>query len=308
MKIAILGATSEIAKDVIRWLMASREHECVLFARCPQAVEEWQLAQGFSVRYPAHAFDVFMTIKNFDAVINFVGIGDPAIAARMGASILEVTTIYDELALAYIKERPQCRYLFMSSGAVYGGSFEQPAGEHSIAAFAINDSHLDNWYAIAKFCAEMRHRALPRHQIIDIRVFNYISRYQDMKSRFFIADMVRAMRAGEGFKTSSSNFFRDYISPIDFCQLVGIMLTTSTGSGVVDCYSKAPVDKHGLLKAMSLQFGLVYEFEGSSEAVNVTGLKPNYYSIYHVAEKWGYAPTQTAIDAVIGEVGALLGH
>lgn len=307
MKIAILGATSEIAKDVIRWLIATGEHECVLFARRPHAVEEWQLAQGFSVRYPARAFDAFRTTQKFDAIINFVGIGDPAIAARMGHSILEATTDYDELALAYIKEHPQCRYLFMSSGAVYGGSFEQPAEENSTAVFAINDAHISNWYAIAKFFAEMRHRAHPDHQIIDIRVFNYISRYQDMKSRFFIADIVRAMRAGESFKTPSSNFFRDYISPVDFCQLVDVMLTTSAGSGAVDCYSKAPVDKHSLLKAMSRKLGLVYELEDSSETINVTGLKPNYYSMHHVAEKLGYAPTKTAVDAVVDEVGALLG-
>lgn len=308
MKIAILGATSEIAKDVIRWLMASGKHECVLFARRPQAVEEWQLAQGFPVRYPAHTFDVFMALKKFDAIINFVGIGDPAVAARMGASILGITNAYDELALAYIKERPQCRYLFMSSGAVYGGSFEQPAGEHSTATFAINDSHISNWYAIAKFCAEMRHRAQPELQIIDIRIFSYISRYQDMNSRFFIADMVRAMRVGESFKTSSSNFFRDYISPVDFCQLMEIMLTISTGSRSVDCYSKAPVDKHNLLKAMSRQFGLVYEFKDSPEPVNITGLKPNYYSTRHGAEKLGYVPTKSAINAVVDEVGALLGR
>jgi len=307
MKIAILGATSEIAKDLIRWLLFVPGYECVLFARRPDAVTTWladqRLPNGFAVKY----FDQLFEISDFDAIINFVGVGNPALAAQMGASILNVTASYDDLALAYVKNRPACRYIFLSSGAVYGENFDAPVTCASRAIFPINDSQITNWYSVAKFYAEMRHRTLSEQSIIDIRVFNYISRYQNINARFLLTDMIRAIKEPTIFKTSTSNFYRDYLSPVDFCQLIACVLNGPNINSAIDCFTKAPVDKHSLLNSMSQRFGLVYEFTKELGSANVTGLKPNYFSTNQLAtELFGYIPQKTALEAVVEETGAIL--
>ena len=57
MKIAILGATSEIAKDVIRWFSSMSVCDCVLFARRPDVVSAWQEKQGLVNSFPVRIFD-----------------------------------------------------------------------------------------------------------------------------------------------------------------------------------------------------------------------------------------------------------
>ena len=90
---------------------------------------------------------------------------------------------------------PACRYLFLSSGAAYGSSFNEPANmEIRQPVVAINDLSPHEWYGVAKLHAECRHRSHPELPIIDIRVFNYFSRTQDISARFLITDILRAIR------------------------------------------------------------------------------------------------------------------
>src|SRR5690606_20133400 len=159
----------------------------------------------------------------------------------------------------------------------------------------------------AKFYAEMRHRALQHLPIIDIRVFNYISRHQDLSSRFLITDMIRAARDSTLFTTTLSNLKRDYLSPADFYGIIAAVLSGPNINAAIDCFTKAPVDKHSLLSSMRLHFDLNYEFTNEHVYTNVTGLKQNYFSENYLAAKlFNYTPKKTALEAVIEEVAALL--
>src|SRR5450756_1882049 len=119
MRIAILGATSQIAKDLIESFAAQGTHALMLYARRPQAVVQWLASVDLPERYPVHDYGAFGADEHFDAILNFVGVGDPVAAAAMGASIFDVTLKYDELALSYVRQHPACRYIFLSSGAAY---------------------------------------------------------------------------------------------------------------------------------------------------------------------------------------------
>lgn len=306
MKIAILGATSEIAKDLIRFLSLSDEHDCVLFARRPESVLDWQIQQDFSNRFPACGFDTFAGVPDFDVIINFVGVGNPALAASAGAALLNTTATFDELALSYIQRHPGCRYIFLSSGAVYGEIFSQPAKSTSQAVYPVNSMPIRNWYAIAKFHAEMRHRALPELSIMDIRVFNYFSRYQDIDSQFLVTDMIRAIKNGHMLKTTRNNIIRDYLSPGDFSRLIGVLMAGPPRNAAVDCFTRAPTDKYSLLKGMHQEFGLRYEFDNALESNSITGLKTHYYSTHHLAGEFGYMPQKTSLESVLEETRALL--
>ena len=305
MKIAILGATSQIAKDLTVSLSTAEDKHLHLFARRPDKVKKWLASVGLAEYYPTDDFSGFGT-QGFDAIINFVGSGNPAQTATMGASILDVTSQYYEIALDYVRQHPACRYLFLSSGAAFGSSFDEPANEHTKATIAINDLNQQDWYAIAKLYAECRHRSLPHLPIIDIRVFNYFSRTLDISARFLITDILRAIRDKTVLKTSPDHIMRDFVTPSDFHKLVISLLAGPATNTAVDCHTLAPIDKLTLLAAMQGEFGLQYEITAVPATINATGVKPNYYSLNKRATAFGYIPTLTSLEGVLREAKAIL--
>lgn len=306
MRIAILGATSEIAKDLVLSLCAQSTHELLLYARRPGVVSQWLASVGLVGRYSVADFTAFNADRRFEAIINFVGVGDPAQAAVMGAAIFDVTLKYDELALDYVRQRPECRYVFLSSGAAYGSSFNEPVDENTQAVIAINNLPPQEWYAAAKLHAECRHRALSHLPIVDIRVFNYFSHTQDMSARFLITDILRSIRDKTVLQTSAGYITRDYLHPSDFYRLVIAILTSPAANAVVDCYSKAPIDKSDLLAVMQEKFGLRYNIVETIASVNATGNKPCYYSLNARAANFGYQPGLTSEDGILMEAKAIL--
>ena len=282
--LAVLGATSRMARDFAPLMRGKAELK--LFARGSEALPYTEFPGGA-----------------YDAVINFVGVGDPSRAKSMGDEILSVTRQYDEMALDYQARHPGTRYIFLSSGAAYGGDFREPArdgGETVVAADAPQ-----NYYGAAKQQAEMRHRARPERTIFDLRVFNYVSRAMDLSAPFLLSDMIRCARDGSVFRTSDRPMARDFLHPADFTQLVERCLTAD-GNSALDCYSQAPIIKHELLELMASRFGMTYEIAPTPPAVNITGEKPLYYSDSRRAAALGYVPAYSSRNAIAEEVAAIL--
>lgn len=304
--IAILGATSEIAKDLILSFAGGDRYQATLFARRVDAVHEWLYSLGLASRFEIKHFNSFDDKENFDALINFVGVGNPAQAASLGASIFDVTLKYDEMALSYLKNHPSCKYIFLSSGAAYGSSFNIPVDAKSKSIIDINDLQQQDWYGVSKLHAECRHRSLAQLPIIDIRIFNYFSHTQNMGSRFLITDIVRAIREKAILKTSADTIMRDYVGSQDFYQLIEKILISDIKNDVFDCYSKAPIDKNTLLNMMKESFGLQYQSTQKSLEINATGIKANYYSLNRRAEVFGYHPTLSSRDVLLAETELLL--
>lgn len=305
MRIAIVGATSQIAKDLITTFAAKTDDHLYLFARHPNEVIKWLAASKLPERYPAKDFSAFAT-QEFDAVINFVGIGNPAQAVAMGNSIFDITLRFDAMVLDYLQTHPTCRYLFLSSGAAYGSAFNEPANRNTPAIVPINALPPHEWYGVAKLHAECRHRALPDFSIMDIRVFNYFSHTQDISARFLITDMLRAIRDRTILITSPDYIVRDFLHPSDFYNLVSTILRSPMTNAAVDCYSKAPVDKPTLLATMQGEFGLRYETAKTTTGVNATGSKPNYYSLNTRAADFGYQPSLNSLEGILIESRKIL--
>lgn len=305
IRIAFLGATSQMARDLVASCVNDEKKQLHLFARRPDAVREWLTKSGLSGRYPVSNFSELAQYE-FDAVINFVGVGNPAQLVEMGKAIFEITLRFDEMVLDYLESHPACRYLFLSSGAVYGSNFSEPARRDTPANIKINDLAQHEWYGVAKLHAECRHRAHPGLCIFDIRVFNYFSRTQDIDARFLITDMLRAIRDNTVLKTSPDFIVRDFLHPSDFHNLVNALLSAPPNNTAVDCYSKAPIDKPTLLAAMRENFGLNYEVAGQSAGINATGSKPHYYSENRRAAEFGYLPAWTSLKGVLSEASIIL--
>lgn len=307
MKIAILGATSEIAKDLIVSFTQKLSHDLLLFSRNPEHIKQWLILIGSSIQCQALGYEAFSADRTFDVIINFVGVGNPAKAVEIGSSIFEVTQNYDLMALNYLKAHPNCKYIFLSSGAAYGNIFQQPANESSQAIFPVNQMEAKNWYGLAKLYAETRHRAHTNLNITDVRVFNYFSATQDMSARFLISDAVRAIASRQILQTSAENIVRDYLGAEDFYQLISKILLAGPTNTAVDCYSQQPIQKFQLLDLLLEQYGLKYEVSAHFGTPNAYGAMHNYYSINRIANKfYGFEPKFTSAELVLSQSAIIL--
>ncbi len=304
--IAILGATSQIARDLIVSFATDDDQSLHLFARRPAAVEQWLETVGLPNRYPVDDFSRFGE-QTFDAIINCVGVGNPAEAIRMGNAVLEITWRFDTLVIDYLSTHPACRYLFLSSGAAYGSHFMEPATRETRAVIPINALSAQDLYGVAKLHAECRHRSHPEWAIVDIRIFNYFSHTQDLSARFFMTDILRAIRDKERLSTSPDYIVRDFLHPSDWYQLVQAILSAPPTNAVLDGYSLAPIDKPSLLAAMQETFGLRYQIIGQRANVPIaTGVKPYYYSLNTRAADFGYQPRLTSLEGIMRESEKIL--
>lgn len=307
MRLAILGATSTIARDLVSSFLVNTDHQLYLFSRNQASVSEWMrgLPNQYISRIHNEEYPRFLCGQEYEAMINFVGVGDPVKAASMGSSIFEATHKYDELCLAYQQINPNCRYIFMSSGAAYGSIFDEPATVFSNATHPINNVGKQDWYGIAKMCAEVRHRSL-NFPIVDVRIFSYFSSTQSIDAHFFISELIRAIKQKKVFLTSEENIYRDYVGSEDFFQLIKAILTAPPTNSVVDCYSAKPINKYLVLESFKEEFGLEYEFLIEPVGINATRHKRCYYSTNYSARELGYVPSLNSLDLLLSESRKIL--
>ena len=302
MKIAILGATSQIARDLI--LSFSDEHQLELFSREATAMGRWMVENNLR-NYSSRTYFDFPATSGLNAIINFVGAGNPERVKKMGANIFNITDTFDRMALDYVDHNRHCLYIFMSSGAAFGDNFSTPADAQKTSVLPINNLQPEHYYGAAKAMAEIRHRVSDRN-IIDLRVFNYFSHTISLKHRFMITDMIRAIQDNVTYRVDRNQIVRDYIGPLDFYQMINVLLSTDNINTAIDCYSRQPVSKDTLLTRMAERYGLQYETTGYQAGMPTTGIKEKYYSTNTAAYALGYRPTLTSLETIFIEADKIL--
>jgi len=301
MRIAILGATSQIAKDLA--LSFNDKHSLVLYARRPAAVAQW-LSQVNLQNCTFRDVSTFTHNTRFDAILNFVGAGDPETIQRLGKRIFGITESYDQMVLDYLQEYPDCLYIFMSSGAVFGDNFSTPVNNQTRSIFPINNIQPQHYYGLAKAQAEYRHR-MSDYNIVDLRIFNYFSRTANLQSQFMICGMLRSVLEGKEYVIDHTPITRDYVGPKDFYQMINVLLDQEKINTAVDLYSRLPISKDLLVETMKERYGLkVWVRNAPLHAA--TGVKENYYSTNLEAYSLGYRPTLTSIQTITEEADELL--
>ena len=189
--IAILGCTGHVGKNLIFNFKKEKKFNLFLFSRdgrkIKKVIADCNLQDGFNIKN----YEQFNESK-YDAIINCIGLSDPAKIIEVNNSILEITEKYDSMILDYLKEHTLVNYVNFSSGAVYGGNFIS----------AVNDStkiktpnHKISPYALSKIKAEIKHRKLKNFNIIDVRLFSFFSRFMDIKAKFLISEIVSSIIA-----------------------------------------------------------------------------------------------------------------
>ena len=297
MQIAILGASSHISKGLIK-LFLKNDNNLKLFVRDKTIFHEWIRFQDIKKNVEIFHYDEFNNEMLLDLIINCIGVGDPQKLVNMGSSILEVTKIYDDLAIDFLEKNSNTKYIFFSSGAVYGNIFSSPANEHSSAMIDLNFQSSSDYYALAKLYSEARHRSLSHLDIVDFRIFNYISAELNIRDGFFISQVINALIDNTQFITNSTNIMRDFVGPEDLYSLIEIICQQKEINSSFDIYSKEPIDKFSILDFLQSSYGLSYKVKSQNDFEINKDFKENYYSTYHKAHTIGYSPLYTSIENI----------
>jgi nucleoside-diphosphate-sugar epimerase len=296
--IAILGATGHIGKALAAELNGDPNTELLLYARRPNAVVGGLDITEFGER-------------PFDVVINAVGAGDPGRLKKIGSGIIELTEQIDNFVLRALENDPRALLLSLSSGAVYGTEFFSPAATQTKIEIAPNDIMEKNFYAIAKLYSEVKHRALSKFNIIDLRVFSFFSRYLDLDGQFFMADLARSLMNKQTFETMPDEMVRDYTVPEDFAQLIRCCIqkwqsSRSPINTAIDVYSREPTGKFDLIDHLENEFGLICQISEQLNSPATGGQKSMYCSNFNKAEEWGFRPRYDSIEGIAAELTMLL--
>ena len=109
MRIAILGAASQIAQNLILSFSKYKDYDFSLFSRNVALLQKWINNESLSDKYQVQEYSEFGHHQKYDVIINFVGIGDPVKAQIMGSDIFTVTEKYDDMALEYLKQNKKTK-------------------------------------------------------------------------------------------------------------------------------------------------------------------------------------------------------
>ena len=161
MKIAILGSTGHVGKNLAYYFGNEYTHELFLFSRNEKKLEKTVSQLGLKKNFSVRTYDEFNNSK-YDVVINCVGISDPAKIKSSQGTILETTEKFDTMTLDYLERFPESKLINFSSGIVYGGNFSSP-----ITKTILIDENFDGGkkngrseYALSKINSEIKHRKL----------------------------------------------------------------------------------------------------------------------------------------------------
>jgi nucleoside-diphosphate-sugar epimerase len=294
--IAILGATGYIGRSLARCYAETDPRPLVLFARSPERLR--------GDAWPDHVtllpLDCFAA-GGFDLIVNAIGAGDPRRVAALGAQVLDLTGQWDRAVLDGLGERN--RYVFLSSGAIYGAG--GAAGGDGVPELAINALDRVPPYTAAKLIAELTHRNLPERSILDLRVFAYADAGIPLNGRFFLAELALSLVRREVFVTAPEDMIRDYAGAVELKALIDCWEGVGAPNGAADLYTRDPVAKHKLLAAARDRYRLETRYS-SNVSASPTGIKPVYASNWRRAAEWGYWPRRDALAVVLDALDRLV--
>ena len=248
MKIAILGSTGHVGKNLTYYFGNEYTHELFLFSRNEKKLEKTVSQLGLKKNFSVRTYDEFNNSK-YDVVINCVGISDPAKIKSSQGTILETTEKFDTMTLDYLERFPESKLINFSSGIVYGGNFSSPITKTILIDenFDGNEKDGRGEYALSKINSEIKHRMLKSLNIIDFRLFSFFSRFINLDAKFLMCEVISSIMQNKKFLTDETDIYRDYIHPKDLFLYVKKCMAKDSLNDVFDICSKKPIGKYELL-------------------------------------------------------------
>jgi nucleoside-diphosphate-sugar epimerase len=308
-QIAILGATSHIAKGLIHNFLRGGTSRLHLYTMSPDAARAFLAKLGIPGGNDVAIHEGYGDFRRhpYDVIVNCVGVGTRKKLADDFTKYFTVIEEYDNLAISSLRhENPDALYVGFSSGAVYGGDFSSPMQENTEHRIRVNHVDKRDYYSIVRLNSEAKHRAFRDLKIVDLRVFAYFSRFLDWTDGYFISDVIDCVLHHKTLTTGNVNFVRDYVHPQDLFALVVKCMEAGRINEAFDATSAQPVEKREILDYFSAAYGLQYVTDPSVNQRSTTGAKQIYYSTYRKAAQIGYQPQFRALDAIVQEAKYIL--
>ena len=296
-KILILGASGHVGRSLAFFLAQTGSHQLVLTSRkIGRILKLAQILNNASVVALERLWE-----HDCDIIVNCIGAGGPQNIRELGPRLMHITEQFDNAILEYLDSHKDTLYVSLSSGEVYGLSYEQPISDETPSLFPVNELTAHHCYGIAKLNAESKHRARLDRNIVDYRIFGYVSRFLDIGQGFFLAEVLQALLNGAEFSTSPADMTRDFIHPQDLCRLIELCAKSRPINIGVDVRSRAPTTKFAVLEKLTAEFGLRWNIMKADSVEERSNDKPNYYATTSIADSIGFVPEYTALDAVTEE-------
>ena len=304
LKIAILGATSHIAKGLIYNFLQNGEFSLHLYIRKSDKVNQIHhfldtIKKTVAKSYIIHkGYNDFLKCS-YDVVINCIGVGTISKLQGDYTKYFTVTEEYDNLVINYLHNyHPKALYIGFSSGAIYGREFSAPVQENTTNCIRVNHITPQDYYSIVRLNSEVKHRAFKNLNIVDLRLFSYFSRFIDLSDDYFIVEVINCILNKKVLKTNKMNIVRDYIHPKDLFSLIRKCIKVDKINGAFNVVSLKPVSKWEILDYFSSEYGLKYKIIPSLNYTSATGSKNIYYSTYNNAARLGFKPVFNSMDAI----------
>jgi len=290
MNIAIWGGTGHVGRALYH-AFNGRGFNCHCYVRNPQKAEKCLPTGSFS------DFKEFPSGK-YDVLIN--GISAGVVSERF---LFETLETWDWRMIEFAKEHPGCCCVSISSGTVYGDEFSAPADDNM--TLSLNPNHVESKqiYGLIKLMCEQRHRAFYDLAIVDLRLFNFFTRYMEFEQPFFMSDVIKAVKNNDILITNTADFYRDFTHPDDFADLIYLCAGKKINA-CYDLYSSAPVKKSEILTAFARRYGLHYSCGEIWHSL--TGNKSQYFSNNKKAGELGYEPKFSSLDVLINETDFII--
>lgn len=301
MNIAILGATSHIAKGLIERFLGHGHDHLFLFARSTEKTTQFFKALGmpYSDAYTLTSDFAAFPSSSYDLIINCVGVETRNRHNCDFTRYFSVTEEYDNLVLNHLKSaNPEALYISFSSGAVYGRGFPAPVDDAAVNPLRINHIAQEDYYCIVRINAEAKHRAHSDLNIVDLRIFSYFSRFINVSDGYFITDVMQAVMNDTVLVTDDNNIVRDYLHPDDLFAMILCCADAGHVNRAFDVSSSLPVSKQEILDYFTRKYALRYETRHVLHTSPATGAKANYYSTSTDSSAIGYTPRFSSMDTI----------
>lgn len=298
-KIAVLGATSHIGKNLICKFLHDSSVTLFLFGRSYQKIADF--VSTFGDVKTVNIIDDYDCINNFDydVIINCIVLSPTDNSDYINFFLLAEKV--DGWVFDYLyKVNPDALYINFSSGTVYGVHM-QAHEKNSKLSLPVNNINHSDYCRIVKINSEAKHRAATNLRIVDIRIYGFFSRFIDIERDYFMSAVLKSLLHNEVLQTSPSDMCRDYIDPDDLINLIKCIMKEKNINTALDAYSKKEVLKFEILECFKVEFGLKYQIS-SSDFHTKHGKNDIYFSKFHLAQKFGYIPKYTALESLVKEV------
>ena len=253
-KIAILGSSGHIGKNLILYLSKKKNIDLFLFSKNKNKLNNFlnQLSINQN-KIKVISYSHFEE-NQYNLIINCTGNRNDL--KKNNAEFFKKNRFYDNKIIKYLKNNRTCLYIYLSSGAIYDGNFLEPINENSRSI--LWQKKIKDQYSMAKMDSEIKHRQLSELNIIDLRIFSFFSRFLDEKTNFFLTDVLNALKSQKKLLTSSLDIQRDYIHPYDLTEIIMEFTKKEKINGVFDIHSKKPVKKFEIIKYLKNKYNQKY--------------------------------------------------